>query len=122
MLLFVFLMLFNVFLKLSVEAREEMTRKAIKTVKHFIEKPRKRNSEDDPQEGRGSQATYTDALAHLETSLAHLETLSHSFILSLKNSDQVWSRYLGKTGSDIITGFIPFPSKPHCNCVISWLL
>ncbi|GAB1297311.1 Neuroblastoma-amplified sequence [Apodemus speciosus] len=74
--------------KLSVEAREEMTRKAIKTVKHFIEKPRKRNSEEDPQEGRGSQATYTDALAHLETSLAHLGTLGHSFILSLKNSDQ----------------------------------
>ncbi|EDM03117.1 rCG62269, isoform CRA_a [Rattus norvegicus] len=74
--------------KLSVEAREEMTRKAIKTVKHFIEKPRKRNSEEDPQEGSGSQATYADALAHLETSLAHLETLSHSFILSLKNSEQ----------------------------------
>lgn len=74
--------------KLSVEAREEMTRKAIKTIKHFIEKPRKRNSEEDPQEGRGSQATYPDALAHLETSLAHLETLSHSFILSLRNSEQ----------------------------------
>ncbi|XP_060222000.1 NBAS subunit of NRZ tethering complex isoform X3 [Meriones unguiculatus] len=73
--------------KLSVEAREEMTRKAIKTVKHFIEKPRKRNSED-PQEGRDTQVTYADALAHLETSLAHLETLSHSFILSLKNSEQ----------------------------------
>nr|BAB30496.1 unnamed protein product [Mus musculus] len=65
-----------------------MTRKAIKTIKHFIEKPRKRNSEEDPQEGRGSQATYPDALAHLETSLAHLETLSHSFILSLRNSEQ----------------------------------
>uniref|UniRef100_A0A8C6IHR8 Neuroblastoma amplified sequence n=1 Tax=Mus spicilegus TaxID=10103 RepID=A0A8C6IHR8_MUSSI len=74
--------------KLSVEAREEMTRKAIKTIKHFIEKPRKRNSEEDPQEGCGSQATYPDALAHLETSLAHLETLSHSFILSLRNSEQ----------------------------------
>lgn len=66
-----------------------MTRKAIKTVKHFIEKPRKRISEDDPQEGRESQVTYADALAHLETSLAHLETLNHSFILSLKNSEQV---------------------------------
>ncbi|KAK7811902.1 hypothetical protein U0070_001955, partial [Myodes glareolus] len=74
--------------KLSVEAREEMTRKAIKTVRHFIEKPRKRNSEDDPQEGRESQVTYANALAHLETSLAHLETLNHSFILSLKNSEQ----------------------------------
>ncbi|XP_007641500.1 neuroblastoma-amplified sequence isoform X2 [Cricetulus griseus] len=74
--------------KLSVEAREEMTRKAIKAVKHFIEKPRKRNSEDDPQEGRDSQVTYADALDHLENSLAHLETLGHSFILSLKNSEQ----------------------------------
>lgn len=74
--------------KLSVETREEMTRKAIKTVKHFIEKPRKRNSEDDPQEGHDFQVTYADALAHLETSLAHLETLGHSFILSLKNSEQ----------------------------------
>ncbi|KAH0516284.1 Neuroblastoma-amplified sequence [Microtus ochrogaster] len=74
--------------KLSVEAREEMTRKAIKTVRHFIEKPRKRNSEDDPQESLESQVTYADALAHLETSLAHLETLNHSFILGLKNSEQ----------------------------------
>ncbi|XP_041486381.1 neuroblastoma-amplified sequence [Microtus oregoni] len=74
--------------KLSVEAREEMTRKAIKTVRHFLEKPRKRNSEDDPQESRESQVTYADALAHLETSLAHLETLNHSFILGLKNSEQ----------------------------------
>ncbi|XP_015850989.2 NBAS subunit of NRZ tethering complex isoform X1 [Peromyscus maniculatus bairdii] len=74
--------------KLSVEAREEMTRKTIKTVKHFIEKPRKRNSEDEPQAGPDSQVTYADALAHLETSLAHLQTLSHSFILSLKNSEQ----------------------------------
>jgi hypothetical protein len=114
--------LFNVFLKLSVEAREEMTRKAIKTIKHFIEKPRKRNSEEDPQEGRGSQATYPDALAHLETSLAHLETLSHSFILSLRNSEQVWSRHPGRTDSDSIAIFFPFPSKALCNCVISWLL
>lgn len=83
------LTLFVASLKLSVEAREEMTRKAIKAVKHFIEKPRKRNSEDDPQEGRDSQVTYADALDHLENSLAHLETLGHSFILSLKNSEQV---------------------------------
>uniref|UniRef100_A0A8C6RRE7 Sec39 domain-containing protein n=1 Tax=Nannospalax galili TaxID=1026970 RepID=A0A8C6RRE7_NANGA len=73
--------------KLSVEVREEMTRKAIKTVKHFIEKPRKRNAED-PEEARDSKVTYADALNHLEQSLAHLETLSHSFILSLKNSEQ----------------------------------
>ncbi|XP_036729104.1 neuroblastoma-amplified sequence isoform X1 [Balaenoptera musculus] len=74
--------------KLSVEARKEMTGKAIKTVKHFIEKPRKRNSEEDIQEASDSKMTYADALNHLEKSLAHLETLSHSFIVSLKNSEQ----------------------------------
>ncbi|XP_068420183.1 NBAS subunit of NRZ tethering complex isoform X2 [Eschrichtius robustus] len=74
--------------KLSVEARKEMTGKAIKTVKHFIEKPRKRNSEEDIQEASDSKMTYADALNHLEKSLAHLETLSHSFIVSLKNSER----------------------------------
>ncbi|XP_067559768.1 NBAS subunit of NRZ tethering complex isoform X2 [Pseudorca crassidens] len=73
--------------KLSVEARKEMTGKAIKTVKHFIEKPRKRNSED-IQEASDSKMTYADALNHLEKSLAHLETLNRSFIVSLKNSEQ----------------------------------
>uniref|UniRef100_A0A8D1REX4 Neuroblastoma-amplified sequence n=1 Tax=Sus scrofa TaxID=9823 RepID=A0A8D1REX4_PIG len=74
--------------KLSVEARKEMTVKAIKTVQHFIEKPRKRSSEEDIQEASDSKMTYVDALNHLEKSLAHLETLNHSFILSLKNSEQ----------------------------------
>ncbi|XP_036891385.1 neuroblastoma-amplified sequence [Sturnira hondurensis] len=74
--------------KLSVEARKEMTSKAMKTVKHFIEKPRKRNSEEDIQEAGDSKVTYADALSHLEKSLAHLETLDHSFIVSLKDSEQ----------------------------------
>uniref|UniRef100_A0A481BNL1 Neuroblastoma-amplified sequence n=1 Tax=Sus scrofa TaxID=9823 RepID=A0A481BNL1_PIG len=74
--------------KLTVEARKEMTVKAIKTVQHFIEKPRKRSSEEDIQEASDSKMTYVDALNHLEKSLAHLETLNHSFILSLKNSEQ----------------------------------
>ena len=66
-----------------------MTSKAIKTVKHFIEKTRKRNSEEDIQEASDSKVTYADALSHLEKSLAHLETLNHSFIVSLKDSEQV---------------------------------
>ncbi|KAM5316025.1 NBAS subunit of NRZ tethering complex isoform 2-T2 [Glossophaga mutica] len=74
--------------KLSVEARKEMTSKAITTVKHFIEKPRKRNSEEDIQEAGDSKVTYADALSHLEKSLAHLETLNHRFIVSLKHSEQ----------------------------------
>uniref|UniRef100_A0A452VGE8 NBAS subunit of NRZ tethering complex n=1 Tax=Ursus maritimus TaxID=29073 RepID=A0A452VGE8_URSMA len=68
--------------KLSVEARKEMTRKTIQTVKHFIEKPRKRSSEDDIQEDSDSKMTYADVLNHLEKSLAHLETLNHSFLVS----------------------------------------
>ncbi|XP_029794135.1 neuroblastoma-amplified sequence isoform X3 [Suricata suricatta] len=74
--------------KLSVEARKEMTRKAIQTVQHFIEKPRKRNSEDDIQEASDSNVTYADAQDHLEKSLAHLETLNHAFLVSLRTSEQ----------------------------------
>ncbi|KAM7078156.1 NBAS subunit of NRZ tethering complex isoform 2-T2 [Molossus nigricans] len=74
--------------KLSVEARKEMTSTAIKAVKRFIEKPRKRNSEEDIQEAGDSEVTYADALSHLEKSLAHLETLDHSFIVALQNSEQ----------------------------------
>ncbi|XP_006910303.1 neuroblastoma-amplified sequence isoform X1 [Pteropus alecto] len=74
--------------KLSVEERKEMTRMAIKTVKHFIEKPKKRNLEENIEEANDSKMTYIDTLNHLEKSLAHLETLNHSFIVSLKNSEQ----------------------------------
>ncbi|CAI5769585.1 neuroblastoma-amplified sequence isoform X1 [Podarcis lilfordi] len=75
--------------KLSVDSRVEMTRKAIKSVKHIAEKAGKRSSEGDHAEDMpGRQITYEDALSHLQQSLAHLETLSHSFISSLKNSDQ----------------------------------
>ncbi|XP_032209159.1 neuroblastoma-amplified sequence isoform X2 [Mustela erminea] len=81
--------------KLSVEARKEMTEKAVQTVKHFIEKPRKRNSEDDTQEASDSKLTYADALHHLEKSLAHLETLTHSFLVSLKTSEQEVLRKYG---------------------------
>lgn len=87
-------LLFNIFfffffLKLPVETRKEMTTKAIRTVRDFIEKPRKRNSKEDLQEASDSEITYADALNHLEKSLAHLETLNHTFIISLKNSEQV---------------------------------
>lgn len=66
-----------------------MTRKAVQAVQHFIEKPRKRSSEDDIQEASDSKITYADARGHLEKSLAHLETLNHSFLVSLRNSEQV---------------------------------
>uniref|UniRef100_A0ACB8GDT9 Uncharacterized protein n=2 Tax=Sphaerodactylus townsendi TaxID=933632 RepID=A0ACB8GDT9_9SAUR len=75
--------------KLSVDAREEMTKKAIKSVKHIAEKARKKTAEGDDAEGVPNRhLAFEDALTHLQQSLAHLETLSHSFISYLKNSDQ----------------------------------
>ncbi|KAJ6653763.1 hypothetical protein lerEdw1_008735 [Lerista edwardsae] len=75
--------------KLSVDSRVEMTKKAIKTVKHVAEKAGKRAADEDDAEGVVSRhMSYEDALSHLQQSLAHLETLSHSFISFLKNSDQ----------------------------------
>ncbi|XP_062981250.1 NBAS subunit of NRZ tethering complex [Elgaria multicarinata webbii] len=75
--------------KLSVDSRVEMTKKAIKSVKHIAEKAGRRTSEEDGTEGVvNRQITYEVALDHLQQSLAHLETLSHSFISYLKNSDQ----------------------------------
>uniref|UniRef100_A0A8D2IZ58 NBAS subunit of NRZ tethering complex n=1 Tax=Varanus komodoensis TaxID=61221 RepID=A0A8D2IZ58_VARKO len=75
--------------KLSVDSRVEMTKKAIKSVKHIAEKAGKGTSEEDSIEGVvNREISYEDALNHLRQSLAHLETLSHSFISYLKNSDQ----------------------------------
>uniref|UniRef100_A0A8C0HGQ5 NBAS subunit of NRZ tethering complex n=1 Tax=Chelonoidis abingdonii TaxID=106734 RepID=A0A8C0HGQ5_CHEAB len=74
--------------KLSVDARLEMTNKAIKAMQQIIEKSRKKNSEDG-MDGAGTMpVTYEKALNHLQQSLAHLETLNHRFITCLKNSDQ----------------------------------
>ncbi|KAF0870718.1 NBAS protein, partial [Crocuta crocuta] len=81
--------------KLSVEARKEMTRKAIQTVQHFIEKPRKRSSEDNIQEASDPNITYADVQDQLEKSLAHLETLNHTFLVSLRNSEQETLRKYG---------------------------
>ncbi|KAM3855647.1 NBAS subunit of NRZ tethering complex isoform 2-T2 [Vipera latastei] len=75
--------------KLSVDSRVEMTKKAIKSMKHTAEKAGKRASEGDLTEGVAHrQITYEDVLNHLQQSLAHLETLNHSFISYLKTSDQ----------------------------------
>lgn len=79
-----------IFSQLSVDARLEMTKKAIKSVKHIAEKARKKISEGDDAEGVANRhLADEDALSHLQQSFAHLETLSHSFISYLKNSDQV---------------------------------
>ncbi|XP_067324768.1 NBAS subunit of NRZ tethering complex isoform X1 [Anolis sagrei] len=75
--------------KLSVDSRVGMTKKAIKSVKHVAEKSGKRTTEGDNMEGVvDGQISYEDAMNHLQQSLAHLETLNHSFISYLKGSDQ----------------------------------
>ncbi|XP_059585522.1 NBAS subunit of NRZ tethering complex isoform X2 [Alligator mississippiensis] len=74
--------------KLSVDARVDMTKKAIKAVKQIAEKLRKKNFEEAAEGAQNILLPYEDALNHLQQSLAHLETLSHSFITGLKNSEQ----------------------------------
>ncbi|XP_010210927.1 PREDICTED: neuroblastoma-amplified sequence-like, partial [Tinamus guttatus] len=74
--------------KLPVEARIEVTEKAIKAVQHLSEKLRKRNPENDMAGAENVSVAYEESLNHLQQSLAHLQTLSNSFITSLKNSEQ----------------------------------
>ncbi|XP_061845911.1 NBAS subunit of NRZ tethering complex isoform X3 [Colius striatus] len=74
--------------KLPVEARIEMTKKAINAVKHLSEKSRKKPSENDVADAENPAVAYEETLNHLQQSLAHLETLTHSFIIHLKNSEQ----------------------------------
>ncbi|XP_029451786.1 neuroblastoma-amplified sequence [Rhinatrema bivittatum] len=74
--------------KLTIDARTEMTKKALRAVKQITEKPKKKSPEDDAQISGNSPVTYEGALNHLQQSLAHLETLGHSFITYLKNIDQ----------------------------------
>ncbi|XP_027311054.1 NBAS subunit of NRZ tethering complex isoform X3 [Anas platyrhynchos] len=74
--------------KLTVETRIEVTKKAIKAVKHLSEKSRKKPSENDMEDAENPSVAYEKTLNHLQQSLAHLETLTHSFITYLKNSKQ----------------------------------
>lgn len=93
-----------IFPQLSVDSRVEMTKKAIKSMKHSAEKAGKRASEGDLTEGAvHRQITYEDVLNHLQQSLAHLETLSHSFISYLKTSDQVGEKDLAETNQDYVS-------------------
>uniref|UniRef100_A0A674GM37 NBAS subunit of NRZ tethering complex n=1 Tax=Taeniopygia guttata TaxID=59729 RepID=A0A674GM37_TAEGU len=74
--------------KLPVEARIEVTKKAIKAIKHLSEKSRKKTSDNDMKDAENPSAAYEETLNHLQQSLAHLETLTHSFITYLKSSKQ----------------------------------
>ncbi|KAG5277190.1 hypothetical protein AALO_G00114610 [Alosa alosa] len=69
--------------QLSVETRCEISRRALKSLQTATEKNRKKGGDD----GEGP-ASFEPALSHLSQSVAHLETLTLDFPLSLKNSDE----------------------------------
>ncbi|XP_025998349.1 NBAS subunit of NRZ tethering complex isoform X2 [Astatotilapia calliptera] len=75
---------------LSIQARLEVIKRATKALRQLGEKNRKRGG-DDSREQEGTDPagmTFDEALAHLQQSQAHLDTLSHPFILSLKDSQE----------------------------------
>ncbi|XP_029318532.1 LOW QUALITY PROTEIN: NBAS subunit of NRZ tethering complex [Cottoperca gobio] len=79
---------------LSIQARSEVIKRATKALRQLGEKSRKRAGDGSgEQEGTGSAGmTFDEALTHLKQSQAHLDTLSHAFILSLKESQQPYSQ------------------------------
>lgn len=78
-------------IQLSVQVRLEMIKRATKALRQLSEKSKKRGGDGcEEQEGTGPAGmTFDEALAHLRQSQAHLDTLSHAFILSLRDSQQV---------------------------------
>lgn len=72
-----------------------MIKRATKTLRQLGEKSKKRGGDGSgEQEGTDPAGmTFDEALAHLQQSQAHLETLSDAFILSLKDSQEVDPRH-----------------------------
>uniref|UniRef100_A0A7N6BUP1 Neuroblastoma-amplified sequence N-terminal domain-containing protein n=1 Tax=Anabas testudineus TaxID=64144 RepID=A0A7N6BUP1_ANATE len=75
---------------LSIQTRSEVIKRATKALRQLGEKSRKRGADGGgEQEGKDPPGmTFDEALAHLQKSQAHLDTLNHAFILSLKDSQQ----------------------------------
>ncbi|XP_073708858.1 NBAS subunit of NRZ tethering complex [Garra rufa] len=71
--------------KLSVETRLEITKRAQKALKGISDKSKKKGNDDGSDI---SAFSFDSALTHMQQSLAHLQTLSHSFPLSLKTSQE----------------------------------
>ncbi|XP_052380578.1 NBAS subunit of NRZ tethering complex isoform X2 [Oncorhynchus keta] len=73
--------------QLSVSVRVEVMKRGMKALRQLREKSRKRGV-DDVESDRSDTSSFDHALSHLQQSLAHLDTLGHSFIMSLKDSNQ----------------------------------
>jgi len=80
--------------QLSIQARLEVVKRATKALRQLGEKSRKRGGDGCGEQDGTDPAgmTFDEALTHLQQSQAHLDTLSHAFILSLKESQQVDSQ------------------------------
>lgn len=68
-----------------------MIKRATKALRQLGEKNRKRGGDGGSEQERTDPAgmTFDEAVAHLQQSQAHLDTLSHGFVLSLKDTQQV---------------------------------
>ncbi|XP_035535019.1 neuroblastoma-amplified sequence [Morone saxatilis] len=80
--------------KLSIQTRSEVIKRATKALRQLGEKSKKRGGDGSgEQEGTDPVGmTFDEALAHLQQSQAHLDTLSHAFVLSLRDSQQRYSQ------------------------------
>ncbi|KAM4632894.1 LOW QUALITY PROTEIN: NBAS subunit of NRZ tethering complex [Polymixia lowei] len=83
---------------LSIPTRSEVLKRAAKALRQLGEKSRKRGGDDDgDQEGTNlAGMTFDQAQAHLQQSQAHLDTLGHAFLLSLRDSQQEQLRGYGR--------------------------
>ncbi|KAM8832299.1 NBAS subunit of NRZ tethering complex isoform 1-T1 [Spinachia spinachia] len=80
--------------QLSIQARLEVIKRATKALRQLGEKSRKRGGDGSGELLRKDPAemTFDEALTHLRQSQAHLDTLSHAFILSLKECQQRYNQ------------------------------
>lgn len=77
-------------LQLSTQARSEVIKRATRALRQLCEKSKKRGNGSSEQERTDPAGrTFDEAIAHLQQSQAHLDTLSHAFIQSLKDVQQV---------------------------------
>ncbi|CAG09076.1 unnamed protein product, partial [Tetraodon nigroviridis] len=74
---------------LSTQARSEVIKRATRALRQLCEKSKKRGDGSGEQERTDPAGrTFDEAIAHLQQSQAHLDTLSHAFIQSLKDVQQ----------------------------------
>ncbi|KAJ8270630.1 hypothetical protein GJAV_G00117350 [Gymnothorax javanicus] len=73
---------------LLVDTRWEITKRALKAVRQLGEKAKKKAVDESDHLPESSPASFEEAVEHLQQSLAHLDSLRHPFIASLKSGGQ----------------------------------